>query len=1372
MPEERNQNNSKPHQAPAKRVVDRVIETALGVGGGAVTLLSGLLAAVLILYSGYVLYDTFATERAASSSAWDLLQFRPEILSDQETPLSSSELAEINPDYRAWLTVFDTAIDYPVVQGPNDLYYASHDVYNRASLTGAIYLAAGNRADFSDSYNLIYGHHMDSGAMFGGLDQMSGAETGVVITEDEIYDVRFFAVLHTDAYENRIYTAGNRMQEVLDFVRSGGENGVGVGTEVTYFDENTAAGAEKLVALSTCLNANTSGRLVVIGRMDKRIIMKDITVTKVWDDDGDRDGIRPESVTVTASDGTRVELSAEEDWTATISVRRYDNRGEVWYTWAEDGVQGYTLTGNLSDGDNTVLTNTHVPAVTSVTVRKHWEDEDDRDGIRPENVTAVLSDGRQAVLNADNGWSVTITDLPVFADGNMISYTWTEVETPGYTLRTETEGTVTTLINTHIPEKITVPVSKMWDDGDDRDGIRPASVSVTLFGNDVPAGSLTLDAEGGWSGEIAGLYRYENGKEIAYRWEEAPVEGYVLRAEGNVLTNVHAPAVKTLTVIKIWDDGGNRDGIRPRSLTLTLTGGHRVTLNEENNWTASVADLPVYENGEEIDYSWSENTVSGYTLSSSVTEGDRTVITNRHETETTVAAVTKVWRDDDDRDGIRPESVTVTLSNGEKRILNAENGWTAAVTGLPVSADGTPIEYRWTEEAVDGYTSAVTVNGTSTVFTNTHVSAAADLRIRKVWEDADDRDGIRPEEIAVTLLADGTPVFAAVLNEENHWSAAAENRPVYEKGRAIAYTWTEQPVDGYTASILTDGYAAALVNTHVPETTVLTVRKVWDDADDQDGIRPEELIMSLSDGTRVRLNAENAWTASTGELPVYADGKPIDYTWLEEAVDGYTLRGVRTEGTVTVFTNTHTPERTSLTVTKVWDDDTDRDMLRPSTLTVYLTANGKEVRTLSLNEANGWSASAEELPVYAGGAPIEYAWTEEELEGYVPTSETDGTATVLTNFHKPESLALTILKVWDDDSDRDGIRPDSVTFILRGDDQSVREVLLNEETGWTATLEVPVYDRGRKVAYTWTEPAVPGYTSAVRTEGETVVFTNTHNPETTRRRIIKIWNDADDQDGLRPDEMQVTLLADGETAGIYVLNAANGWTYTAEPLPVYSNGTEIQYTWLESGAENYLRTNTTVNGQVTSLTNTHVPAVTSQTVTKVWDDGDNQDGRRPDSLRVTLSNGTEVILNEGNGWTATVPGLPVFNNGVPVEYTWSEEDVEGYRLTDTVTEGTTTTLTNARTVYTLTVYYRFLNGMEAAPTVIEIHSDGETYEVVSPQIPGFTASEAVIRGIMPARDVVAVVLYMPNGTPSVTIETSGLPLGLGLAISNAGDCIE
>ena len=103
------------HAAPSKTLMDKVIELALGAGGGTVTLLSGLLAAVLILYSGFVLYDTFSTEQAAAANAWDLLQFKPEIFDDYEVPLSSAGLEDINNNYRAWLTVYDTPIDYPVM---------------------------------------------------------------------------------------------------------------------------------------------------------------------------------------------------------------------------------------------------------------------------------------------------------------------------------------------------------------------------------------------------------------------------------------------------------------------------------------------------------------------------------------------------------------------------------------------------------------------------------------------------------------------------------------------------------------------------------------------------------------------------------------------------------------------------------------------------------------------------------------------------------------------------------------------------------------------------------------------------------------------------------------------------------------------------------------------------------------------------------------------------------------------------------------------------------------------------------------------------------------------------------------------------------
>ena len=86
----------KPHKAPGKGVVDKVIELALSAGGGVVSLMSGLLAAVLILYSGYALYDTFSIERQASSSAWDLLQYRTNILEDDGPPPAASELAAID----------------------------------------------------------------------------------------------------------------------------------------------------------------------------------------------------------------------------------------------------------------------------------------------------------------------------------------------------------------------------------------------------------------------------------------------------------------------------------------------------------------------------------------------------------------------------------------------------------------------------------------------------------------------------------------------------------------------------------------------------------------------------------------------------------------------------------------------------------------------------------------------------------------------------------------------------------------------------------------------------------------------------------------------------------------------------------------------------------------------------------------------------------------------------------------------------------------------------------------------------------------------------------------------------------------------------
>ena len=298
--------NPVPVSAASKATTDAVL-TAFKIGNAMVSLLSGLLASVLILYSGYVLYDSFSTEYKAYSSSWDLLKYKPEI-KDAEPSQGADMLAKINEDYRAWLTVYDTLIDYPVLQGTNDYYYAYHDIYRNNSLTGAIYMAAGNARDFSDSYNVIYGHHMDNGAMFGALDKYiritkdeSGAgsqekntvvytrdnvtyiirgdeeyfrnhQEGLLVTESGVYDLAFFGVAYTDAYEDRIYTPGDRAGDVLAFLTGDRHGDAGIGTTVLLYNEEIARSANKIAALSTCADANTSGRLVVFARMTEHPI--------------------------------------------------------------------------------------------------------------------------------------------------------------------------------------------------------------------------------------------------------------------------------------------------------------------------------------------------------------------------------------------------------------------------------------------------------------------------------------------------------------------------------------------------------------------------------------------------------------------------------------------------------------------------------------------------------------------------------------------------------------------------------------------------------------------------------------------------------------------------------------------------------------------------------------------------------------------------------------------------------------------------------------------------------------------------------------------------------------------------------------------
>ena len=178
----------------------------------------------------------------------------------------------------------------------------------------------------------------------------------------------------------------------------------------------------------------------------------------------------------------------------------------------------------------------------------------------------------------------------------------------------------------------------------------------------------------------------------------------------------------------------------------------------------------------------------------------------------------KTWNDNDNQDGKRPSKITVNLlANGVKAASkevkpDATGNWTYHFDNLDVVDDaGNVIAYTVSEEPVAGY--ETTVEGTN--ITNNRIPDMTEVVVKKVWDDKENKDGLRPEKITVRLLADGQEVAVKEITATDNWQASFTDLPVYKDGKKIVYTITEDPVAGYTSKI--DGFT--VTNRHIPPTT-------------------------------------------------------------------------------------------------------------------------------------------------------------------------------------------------------------------------------------------------------------------------------------------------------------------------------------------------------------------------------------------------------------------------------------------------------------------------------------------------------------------------------------------------------------------------
>ena len=244
---------------------------AARVGNRILSIMAGILILLMLSYGMYSLWDTYKIY-ANSFADEELLKFRP--TDDGEDNPTLKDLKKLNPDVKAWIQVPKTNIDYPVVQGQDDMEYINKNVYGEFELSGAIFLSCLNKDDFSDPYNLVYGHNMKNGGMFADVADFTNKEyfethqKGKLYLTDATRKIRFFACMKVTAADAKIYHPDgyrkDNLKDLLDYIQA---------NAVQYRDVNVAD-ENSLIALSTCSEAETNGRVVLIGKLEREVAEK------------------------------------------------------------------------------------------------------------------------------------------------------------------------------------------------------------------------------------------------------------------------------------------------------------------------------------------------------------------------------------------------------------------------------------------------------------------------------------------------------------------------------------------------------------------------------------------------------------------------------------------------------------------------------------------------------------------------------------------------------------------------------------------------------------------------------------------------------------------------------------------------------------------------------------------------------------------------------------------------------------------------------------------------------------------------------------------------------------------------------------------
>lgn len=1033
----------------------------------------------------------------------------------------------------------------------------------------------------------------------------------------------------------------------------------------------------------------------------------------------------------------------------------------------------------------------------NLTVYKKWEDEENRDGIRPDGVILTLyRDGKKygenvTVSGATNAY--TWEQLPKYKNGsnahdanNLSEYYVVETPVTGYVATYATsDSAVGTLLaadnkvklvnssnsiyvmNTHEAKRIAIGATKAWEDGNDIYQVRPNSATLKL--------QYQLAGESTW-------------KDVTY---------------------IASPSLKDVT-------GYNVETTSVISQTVT-----KKATDTDNVWAADGwYDLPVYAknaSGEskKVTYRVQEvDTDSNYTSNDDTaackytyTDGDSPVtipVVNQIIGSEYSYTVKKEWGDYDTylAHGVIPKKVHVQLqcstdtgatwkdlegSNSSYDLL-AQDNWSYTFTGLNSAYQYRAYEsylvyedenqneqkvYPNTQNPLAGEIGSFTyayeeesshANVGSGILKNEMPHKV--LEVKKEWDDEANRDGVRKLDVTVELYRDGQIIATDVLNQLNNWSVSYNDLPVYQNGKAAiagnesSYQIIEQDVDNYqTTYIVDDGarqndctiqfsadlssqkHEVTVVNQHIPKKTTAYVDEVWMDGHDQCGARPDAVYVSL----QYRVGETGEWNLVL----------PYEKASFEAAGDKYPDCRIYTTSDVTQ----------KVSVDAMIDKNKEEDLFAGcgiwQNLPLIGSADGVELpqkvyyRVVQTTQ----DATAEFIP---------HGYTVEHSAILAPAFDQDIRGEI-TN--KLIETSLEVTKTWKDGENLYLSRPESVQFTLQrrlkveaGQDENTWEPVLYKKNWFTkATLitllvkpdqdgiwkgsfeALPVYDvtgksnqiyeyravetelvyeKSKQKFYPSDEQNIDGgqivasyeSTSAVVSGNDIYQQTVSNALKTTTLTVEKSWEDEHNQWKTRPSAIRFVIeRKEKKLLGtlLELLGSDAGW----ETVSILENGTKVplsvtmegpdfnqvtisnlpgysmeqkEYLYrareealiypageillTESGAPYHVKTKTDAiekegNKEYHTAVTNHLQTV-DISITKKWNDKKNLYKVRPEKLKlsVTNQNGKKVEHisykweKKESKWTCKVNGLPKYLPGTTIkaQYMFTEENVKHY----------------------------------------------------------------------------------------------------------------